>query len=200
MNFSKLRRMWICTRFALLSRKKKAEYSSKHSIFGLYGDNVTFQPKVIPLYPQLIKIHDNVVVGRNVEFVTHDVMHVMLNHLNIFNGKFTEMCGCIEVMDNVFIGNGSIIMYGVRIAENTVIAAGSVVTRSTESNSVYAGVPARRIGSVTDLAKKRLDFHSSGVLAPIAQNNHITEEEIEEAWKRFEAYAEQKGKTSVSEQ
>lgn len=43
-----------------------------------------------------------------------------------------------------WIGMGSIIMPGVTVAEGCVVAAGSVVTKSTEPNGLYAGVPASR--------------------------------------------------------
>ncbi len=39
---------------------------------------------------------------------------------------------------------GAIIMPGVTIAEGCVVAAGAVVTRSTEPNGLYAGNPAVR--------------------------------------------------------
>lgn len=51
-----------------------------------------------------------------------------------------------------WIGAGVIILGGVEIGENAVIAAGSVVTKNVESFSVYAGAPARFI--------KKIDSHS----------------------------------------
>lgn len=46
---------------------------------------------------------------------------------------------------NVFVGTRSIICKGVRIGDNAVIGAGSVVTNDIEANSVYAGNPAVKI-------------------------------------------------------
>lgn len=46
-------------------------------------------------------------------------------------------------------------MPGVTINENTIIATRSVVTKTTDANSVYAGVPAKKIMSLADYYSKR---------------------------------------------
>lgn len=47
--------------------------------------------------------------------------------------------------NDVWIGYGAIIMSGVKIADGCIIAAGSVVTHDTDSYSIYAGIPAKKI-------------------------------------------------------
>jgi acetyltransferase-like isoleucine patch superfamily enzyme len=47
----------------------------------------------------------------------------------------------IKIMDNAFIGGGSIILKGVTIGENSVIAAGSVVTRDIPADCIAGGNP-----------------------------------------------------------
>jgi maltose O-acetyltransferase len=56
----------------------------------------------------------------------------------------------IVIEDDVWIGAGAIILPGVRLARGTVVAAGAVVTRSTDANTVVAGIPARRIAKRDD--------------------------------------------------
>lgn len=51
----------------------------------------------------------------------------------------------VVVGDGAWIGANAVILGGVTIAPGCVIGAGAVVTRSTEPDGVYAGVPARRI-------------------------------------------------------
>lgn len=51
----------------------------------------------------------------------------------------------INIDDNVWIGANVTILDGVTIKSGCVIGAGAVVTKSTEPNGVYAGVPARKI-------------------------------------------------------
>ena len=49
----------------------------------------------------------------------------------------------IVIEDNVFIGTGVVILKGVRVGKNSVIGAGSVVTKNVPANAIVAGNPAR---------------------------------------------------------
>jgi len=51
----------------------------------------------------------------------------------------------VVIEDNVWIGAGAIILQNVTIGSGSVVAAGAVVTKSVERNSVVGGVPARLI-------------------------------------------------------
>ena len=138
-------RLWWSFRIATIrGASKRAEYARKNGVYGAIGKNVMIQGRVVPLYLELIRFHNNISVARNVDFVTHDVIHSVLNRVS--DRKYSEMIGCIEIMDNVFIGSNSVILYNTRIGPNVIIASGSVVTKDCEPNSVYAGVPAKRVG------------------------------------------------------
>lgn len=54
----------------------------------------------------------------------------------------------IVIEDNVWLGGGVIVCPGVRIGKNSVIGAGSVVTKDIPANSVALGNPARVVKSV----------------------------------------------------
>jgi carbonic anhydrase/acetyltransferase-like protein (isoleucine patch superfamily) len=58
--------------------------------------------------------------------------------------------GC-TIHDNVMIGMNSVILDNAEIISDTIIAAGSVVTKDTkvEGASVYAGIPAKKIKSIS---------------------------------------------------
>lgn len=157
--------------------QKRARYLKKKNILKGIGNNCLFQSRVFPMDPKLLLIHDNVTIAANVTFCTHDAIRHVLMHK--YNKKFPIYSGCIEVMDNVFIGIGSIIMSNVRIGENSIIAAGSVVTKDVPSNSIVAGVPARIIGNFDDLVQKRQnnDINSS--------DDSISDYEIEKNWEFF---------------
>lgn len=132
-------------RFKFLSRNQRITYYKKEGI--KIGENLSIVGKVsFGSEPYLISIGNNVRISNNVNFVTHDGgMHVLRNLGLLENAdKFGE----IIIEDNVFIGMNSIIMPGVRIGKNTVIGAGSIVTKSIDENTVACGIPAKKIKSI----------------------------------------------------
>lgn len=54
----------------------------------------------------------------------------------------------VSIGNNVWIGRRCIIFPGVTIGENSIVVAGSVVMTSVQPNSIVAGNPARRIGTL----------------------------------------------------
>lgn len=155
---------------------KRTRYLVKHKIFKSVGENFFFQPRKIPSDPELIKFHDNVVVTSDVVFMTHDITNLMLN--NMYDNYYKYYSGCIEVMNNVFIGSGSIIFPNIRIGNNVIIGAGSVVTKDIPDNCVVAGNPARVIESFNDYIKKR--NHNDKDL--IEYTSDVTEDKL---WEQF---------------
>lgn len=92
--------------------------------------------------PYLISIGNNVLISNEVLFVNHDGgIHV----LDKSKYKNVVKYGSISIGDNVFVGQRTIIMPGVRIGNNVVIGAGSIVTKSIPDNCIVAGNPAKFI-------------------------------------------------------
>jgi carbonic anhydrase/acetyltransferase-like protein (isoleucine patch superfamily) len=69
---------------------------------------------------------------------------------NVSIGHNAIVHGC-TIQDNVLIGMGAIVMDKALIGEGAVIAAGAVVTQGTivEPNTIYAGMPAKKIKDVS---------------------------------------------------
>lgn len=137
----------------------RAKYLRDKDIFGLIGDKVAYFPRKIPLYPRLIRIHNNVNIAANVLFITLDVSDNMINNTSFMQEKGQKLCekvGCIEIMENVFISANSTILYDVHIGSNVIIGVGSMVIKDIPPNSVAAGVPTRAIGSFDDFVTKRM--------------------------------------------
>ncbi|WP_246367219.1 DapH/DapD/GlmU-related protein [Microbacterium marinum] len=52
----------------------------------------------------------------------------------------------VSIGSDVWIGFGAIVLSGVRIGDSAIIAAGAIVTKDVEPNTIVAGCPARPIG------------------------------------------------------
>lgn len=59
-----------------------------------------------------------------------------------------KKCRPVVIEHDAFIGAGSIILSGVTIGENSIVAAGSVVSKSIPANEIWGGNPARFIKKV----------------------------------------------------
>lgn len=94
-----------------------------------------------------IVIGDNVAISHNVSIISFD--HEIYG-LNVPIKDAPPIPGKIIVGNNIWIGAGVRLLKGVTIANNCVIAAGSVVKHSVEANSIVAGVPAKLIKHISN--------------------------------------------------
>lgn len=154
---NRIKRLFFSTISAVLPGKARITFMKKNHLYGSIGENCSIQKRKLPLYSNLVFLHNNVHVASNVGFVTHDIIHKMLN-IKYENDEFKERVGCIEVMDNVFIGSGTRILYNTRIGSNVVIGSDSLVNKDIPNNSVYAGVPARYICSFDEYLEKARQY------------------------------------------
>lgn len=105
--------------------------------------------------PYLITLGNHVSISAGTTFHTREGAHWVLKGLDSqYNTVFGY--GRITIKDNVYIGYGVTILRGVTIGENTIVGACSLVNKSLEPNSVYAGVPAKRICSLEEWKTKFL--------------------------------------------
>lgn len=138
--------------------------SSPHKIS--IGNNCQFDEYV---YLQVHHEGENLIIGNNVRInaFTHIqayssiilsdfVLVAPFSHINSGNHGFDDTkepimkqpykkAGAIVVAKGSWIGRNSHILGNVKLGENTVVAAGSVVTKSFDNFSVVAGVPAKLI-------------------------------------------------------
>jgi len=86
-----------------------------------------------------VEIGEDCLLSRNIEIRSTD-QHGLYD---LSTRKRLNMAAPVWIMDHVWIGEGVTICKGVRVAQNCVIGAGSVVTKSFETgNCVVAGSPA----------------------------------------------------------
>jgi maltose O-acetyltransferase len=111
-----------------------------------YGTQVTIGARtfanfgLVALDPAPIVIGDDVQIGPNVQLLTptHPVDPDQRR-------AGWEAAAPITIGDNVWLGGGAIVLPGVTIAGDTVVGAGSVVTRDLPAGVVAVGNPARVI-------------------------------------------------------
>jgi len=130
--------------------KVSSAYIEPH-FFCDYGSNIFLGDKFyanhncVMLDVAEIHIGDNVLLGPNVQIysTTHP-----LDPIERASGK--EYCAPITIGDNCWIGGSVIILPGITIGKNSVIGAGSVVTKDIPEGVVAAGNPCRVIKSVAE--------------------------------------------------
>ena len=91
-----------------------------------------------------IRIEDKVYIGGSVKIYDTD-FHAL--NMDARVAENTEGIGIkpVVIHRGAFIGAHAIILKGVEIGENSVVGAGSVVTKSIPANEIWAGNPARKI-------------------------------------------------------
>lgn len=86
-----------------------------------------------------VEIGDEVMIGPGVSLLTAN--HDLKDHQVL-------LCGKITIEKNAWIGAKAIILPGVTVGENAVIAAGAVVTKDVAANTVVGGNPARILKNI----------------------------------------------------
>ncbi|MHC4952014.1 MAG: DapH/DapD/GlmU-related protein [Planctomycetota bacterium] len=131
-------------------------------LLGKAGKGIYIDYNVYFKFPRLIYLSDRVSINRGVQFypdyfskstitigsdvrIGPNVCFYASGH-NIEKGNsFLHEGDKIVIGNNIWIGGGAIVLAGVTIGDNSVVGAGSVVSRDVPANTVVAGVPAKEI-------------------------------------------------------
>jgi len=106
------------------------------------GDNVGISGGGISVADE-VYIGKNVMLGANT-FITDTDFHPIAPKNRRFSRENVKSKKVI-IEDNVFIGMETIILKGVRIGENSIVGAGSIVSKNIPSNQIWGGNPAKFI-------------------------------------------------------
>ena len=143
-----------------------------HDLFGKMGEHVHIDSDFHCEYGKHIFIGDQVIINMNCTFVDNNIIEIgdnvlIASNVQIYTAthstKLQErvvadweagegICKTyalpVRINDGAWIGGGAIILPGVTIGKNSVIGAGSIVTRSIPDNCVAVGNPCRVIKQI----------------------------------------------------
>ena len=117
------------------------------------GQNCNICCNILTTEPYLIEIGDNVTISGGVHLVTHD------NSISKVDSSKTDVFGRIRIGNDCFIGQNSVVLYGVTLGDCIIVGSGSVVTKSFyEKGIIIGGNPAKKIGTWDSFCKKNNSF------------------------------------------
>ncbi|MCK1995152.1 sugar O-acetyltransferase [Peribacillus muralis] len=112
------------------------------------GDNFYTNTNCTILDCAKVTIGNNVWIGPNVSLYTPNHAIDAIERIAGYERTLP-----INISDNVWIGGSVTIVPGVTIGDNSIIGAGSVVTKDIPANVIAAGVPCKVIRSITEKDK-----------------------------------------------
>lgn len=129
----------------LINQPFHCDYGSHITV----GDNFFANYNCVILDVAKVEIGSNVFFAPNVAVYTagHPIHHEARNSLYEYGIP-------VKIGNNVWVGGNSVILPGVTVGDNTVIGAGSVVTKDLPANVIAAGNPCRIIREITEEDKK----------------------------------------------
>lgn len=144
-------------------------------IFGRVGKEVWIEPPLTAAFGKTVTIGDGTYINSNLTLVddydiaigkgvligpnvtitatAHPLHYKLRPRGEMYSAKVT-------IEDNVWISSNVMICQGVTIGENSVIAAGSIVTRDIPANCIAAGNPCRVLREITD---RDLEYYHRGI-------------------------------------
>lgn len=128
-------------------------------LFPNKGENVDIRTPIAGVNLQKVKVGNNVVImngslmmasgGITIEDDTMIAANVkLISNNHDLECRSIITCKPIHIKRNCWIGAGATILRGITIGENSVVGAGSVVTKDVPDNVIVAGNPARVIKKI----------------------------------------------------
>lgn len=113
-------------------------FSAKRGLIRLsgmkVGEHVMISPCILdPIRPDLVELGDYSIIGWDTLILTHEIVRGRMR------------IGSVKIGKNVTLGARSIVLPGVKIGDNAIIAAGSLVNKDIPNNAKVGGIPAKKI-------------------------------------------------------
>ena len=91
--------------------------------------------------------HGGITIGDGCQ-IGHNVVFATLNHFVTPEKRKITYPAPILLGQNVWVGANATILQGVTIGDNAIVAAGAVVTKNVEANTIVGGVPAKTLRKI----------------------------------------------------
>ena len=118
------------------------------------GENCVIATKNWSSEPYLIEVGNNVAITKGVMIHTHGGGRVARIKIPNF-----DMFGKVRIEDGVYIGSAAQIMPGVTIGKGSLVAGGSIVTKSVPAGVVVAGNPAKFVCTVDEYIERNTKYN-----------------------------------------
>lgn len=140
----RLIRSWVLQFLASISPSSNLAVIFQRARGVKIGRHVFLGPNVSIdlLYPQLITIGDYVSIGMNSMIFAHSNPTCSIY---LKKHYYPRKVAPVKIKKGAWIPPGTIILCGVTIGENSVVGAGSIVTKDVDPLTVVAGAPAKPV-------------------------------------------------------
>ena len=131
------------------------------------GKNLFFGNNVYANFNLTVVDDVEIIVGNNVLFAPNVTLTTANHPIDpTLRAKTFQYAKKIVIEDNVWLGANVVVLPGVTIGKNSVIGAGSVVSRNIPANVVAMGVPCRVFREISEQDKgffdggKKIDYEN----------------------------------------
>jgi carbonic anhydrase/acetyltransferase-like protein (isoleucine patch superfamily) len=129
-------------------------YLRRHGMIIGHGCDIQNPAKYLEIDFDKITIGHSVTIAASAVLLPHYGSLRVLSHSTKRPKGRMGILGLITIHDNCFIGANAIILPGLQVGPNSIVAAGAVVTKDVPPDTVVGGNPAREICSLHELRVK----------------------------------------------